>query len=204
MEQSNITEMKIIEAATHVFLEKGKEGARMQEISEKAGINKALLHYYFRSKEKLFEKVFYSELRKVLNNILDSINNTQKFETFLKTFIDKYINIIAPRKNLLRFILWESENQKFLTAQTFHDEFSKRGYQENPILLKIKDAVTNGEIKKTDPVNLLLNILSMCIFPLIAAPMIGKILQNEIIIDEKFLQKRKKEIFKLVWDAIKP
>jgi AcrR family transcriptional regulator len=52
------TEEKIIDAATYVFVKKGMDGARMQEIADRAGINKALLHYYFRSKEKLFDAVF--------------------------------------------------------------------------------------------------------------------------------------------------
>ena len=52
------TEDKILEAAKNVFVTKGMEGARMQEIADEAGINKALLHYYFRSKERLFEAIF--------------------------------------------------------------------------------------------------------------------------------------------------
>ncbi len=69
MQKSSETEKKIINAATAVFMEKGKDGARMQEIADKAGINKALLHYYFRSKEKLFTNVFNLEIPKVITNI---------------------------------------------------------------------------------------------------------------------------------------
>jgi len=52
------TEDRIVDAAKTVFINKGMDGARMQEIANEAGINKALLHYYFRTKNKLFEKVF--------------------------------------------------------------------------------------------------------------------------------------------------
>lgn len=58
MDKDLTTEQKILEAARKIFLEKGLDGARMQDIADKAGINKAMLHYYFRSKDKLFEQIF--------------------------------------------------------------------------------------------------------------------------------------------------
>ncbi|HOI50037.1 MAG TPA: helix-turn-helix domain-containing protein, partial [Prolixibacteraceae bacterium] len=66
------TEDKILDAAHEVFLRKGMDGARMQEIADEAGINKALLHYYFRSKEKLFEAILATVLKKAFPNILKS------------------------------------------------------------------------------------------------------------------------------------
>jgi AcrR family transcriptional regulator len=58
MDKDLTTEQKILEAARKIFLAKGLDGARMQDIADEAGINKAMLHYYFRSKDKLFEKIF--------------------------------------------------------------------------------------------------------------------------------------------------
>ncbi|HEX2898201.1 MAG TPA: helix-turn-helix domain-containing protein, partial [Bacteroidia bacterium] len=52
------TEFRILEAARHIFQQKGFDGARMQEIADTAQINKGLLHYYFKSKDALFHKVF--------------------------------------------------------------------------------------------------------------------------------------------------
>ena len=57
-ENDKQTEEKIFDAATDVFVEKGMDGARMQDIANHAGINKALLHYYFRTKDQLFNAVF--------------------------------------------------------------------------------------------------------------------------------------------------
>ena len=64
-ENDKLTEEKIFEAATDVFVEKGMDGARMQDIADKAGINKALLHYYFRTKDKLFNAVFEMIAKKI-------------------------------------------------------------------------------------------------------------------------------------------
>lgn len=71
------TESLILEAACQVFLDKGLEGARMQEIADRAGINKALLHYYFRTKEKLFERVFESVIASVFPQVLHLIGSDE-------------------------------------------------------------------------------------------------------------------------------
>ena len=70
-EQELSTEKTILEAAKKVFLDKGFDGARMQEIADEAGINKALLHYYFRSKDKLFDAIFEEAFKQFLPNISD-------------------------------------------------------------------------------------------------------------------------------------
>ena len=72
MEFNSETEKKILTAAGEIFLEKGHAGARMQEIADRAGINKALLHYYFRSKDKLFHIVFRREMQIMLDNVFSS------------------------------------------------------------------------------------------------------------------------------------
>ena len=91
MKYNSETEQKILLAASEVFLKKGRDGARMQEIADAAGINKALLHYYFRSKERLFRLVFRQELIDMLTNIFGIISTTDSFEVFLKKFISEYL-----------------------------------------------------------------------------------------------------------------
>ncbi|MBP8792594.1 MAG: helix-turn-helix transcriptional regulator, partial [Lutibacter sp.] len=90
-EKDNTTESTILNAAKSIFQRKGMDGARMQEIADEAGINKALLHYYYRSKQLLFEAVFKSafsmlapQLNKVLNSD-DSLND--KIKGFTKNYI---------------------------------------------------------------------------------------------------------------------
>ncbi len=205
MQQQNTeTEIKIIAAATEIFLQKGKDGARMQEIANKAGINKALLHYYFRSKDKLFEKVFYKEVRTMLNITLDSVTETDNFEEFLQLFISNYIDNVALRKKLFRFILWESENFMENVTDQFSQVFKNRGFQQNPIILKVKNAIADGQIRKLDPNNFALSLISMCLFPIVASPFLEKIVTGIDVDNPKFLDKRKLEIFNLIWDGIKP
>ena len=133
MNKSSVTEEKIIKAAAEVFMEKGRDGARMQEIADIAGINKALLHYYFRSKEKLFSKVFYLEIPKIISNIFEAYEDTDDFKKFLESFISKYIDNIYPRKNMMRFLLWVNDETKQEIATIFVDSFKKRGFKKNPL-----------------------------------------------------------------------
>ena len=154
LEFNTETEIKIINAATEIFTQKGKEGARMQEIANKAGINKALLHYYFRSKDKLFEKVFFKEIRTMINTTLESLIETEDFKEFLQLFIRNYIANVTPRAKLFRFVLWETE--KFLVdfSDQFFQVFKSLGYKQNPIILRVEKLLPMVKF-----VNLILKIL---------------------------------------------
>ena len=99
------TEEQILEAAISIFQTKGMDGARMQEIADKAGINKAMLHYYYRSKKLLFEAVFknaFSLLAPQLNNIL---NDDSSIEEKIKSFTSNYITFIIKHPYLPNFII---------------------------------------------------------------------------------------------------
>ncbi|MEJ2055399.1 MAG: TetR family transcriptional regulator, partial [Calditrichaceae bacterium] len=81
----------ILRAAMDVFVEKGQYGAKMQEIADRAGINKALLHYYYRSKEKLYIHIFKYIFRKIASEVLELLKSDLPFEELLRTFISKSI-----------------------------------------------------------------------------------------------------------------
>src|SRR6478735_10691909 len=95
MKKDLSTEEKILNAAKKVFLTKGMDGARMQDIADKAGINKALLHYYFRSKDKLFERIFIEEAQKFMPRVthimLSEMTLFEKIEKFVGEYIDTLI-----------------------------------------------------------------------------------------------------------------
>ena len=90
------TEQKIHEAAKTVFIRKGLEGARMQEIADEAGINKALLHYYFRTKDKLFEAVFADAFYKMVPNIIGSLKSD------IPLFVTTFSLAVAPPSKFKR------------------------------------------------------------------------------------------------------
>ena len=110
-EQEQTTEEKILEAASEVFTEKGFAGTRTRDIAEKAGINLALLNYYFRSKEKLFEQVMKAKILLFFGQILPIITNEKTtLEEKIDLATEKYIDILSKNPNLPIFVI--SEIQK--------------------------------------------------------------------------------------------
>lgn len=204
MEFSSETEQKIIKAATEVFLEKGKDGARMQEIADQAGINKALLHYYFRSKDKLFLTVFRIEFRLMLDNLFQTVFENEDFDGFLRTFVHTYLKNILPRRKLLRFVLWEINNMQNEVADYFLQIFKEHGFKKNPVVLRVEKAIADGQIRNVNAEHFVMSLLGMCIFPVMAAPIIEKILPKVPIDKTNFLNERTEAILELVWQGIKP
>jgi len=203
MELNTATEQKILAAATDVFLEKGHDGARMQEIADKAGINKALLHYYFRSKQKLFRTVFKKEAQTMLASIFGVLSPTDKFEAFLEKFVSGYLQNISARKNIMRFILWELDKSPKEVASWFFEVFENSGYPGNPIILRVELAIKHKEIRAVDPKNFVVSLLGMCVFPFIAEPMLKHLLPGFDTESPDFIKKRTRAIIDLIWSDLR-
>src|ERR1700759_4757996 len=109
------TEEKILSAAKKVFLTKGMDGARMQDIADEAGINKALLHYYFRSKDKLFEQIFLDVAGALLPRIFAILESDRGLFEKIESFCDEYISQLIETPYVPIFILNEIHRQ----PQTF-------------------------------------------------------------------------------------
>jgi AcrR family transcriptional regulator len=105
MSREQNTEDKIVAAAKTVFIKKGMDGARMHEIADEAGINKALLHYYFRTKDKLFEKVFAIVFKDVFQVLENAVANEMDFEQFIEGFITQYIKLLKSKPFIPNFVV---------------------------------------------------------------------------------------------------
>lgn len=204
MEPATETEAKIIQAATEVFLEKGKDGARMQEIAAIANINKAMLHYYFRSKEKLYEKVFREKVFKFLDELFSSVPKTDDIKTVLREFTANYLDLISAHPELIRFILWEIRQGGQYMRDALKDISDKHGFTKFPFLEKVQNAIHAGTIRPLDPLHLIISVIGMCIYPFIAQPLLESAIPGINISSAVFLQKRKEEVFNLIWKGIQP
>ncbi len=203
MEKLTDTEQRILQAATEVFLEKGKEGARMQEIARKAGINKALLHYYFRSKEQLYQRVFNYEVRSFFAALLQSVPQTRDLAQFLKGFIDGYLDQLAARPRMVRFISWEI-SQDMTAFKTILKEILLET-SDSPLhhwITILEEAIEKEIIRPLNIHHFLFNLLGMCVYPFLAQPVIETLFPTIRVNSSEFLQERKKEIFELVWRGI--
>ena len=195
------SEEKILSAARKIFITKGMAGARMQDIANEAGINKALLHYYYRDKEKLFETIFLEEAQKFFPKINSIFQSDDPLFQKIEKFVDEYIDEMVANPYLPWFVLNEINRDP--------DQFMYKIWGESNLpkpakfLEQIEKEIKNGTIKRINPVHLLMNLLSMTIFPFIARPMI---IRNLHMTDPRFLEtmeERRKEIPKFIIDSIK-
>jgi TetR/AcrR family transcriptional regulator len=195
------TEEKILEAAKEVFLEKGNDGTRMQEIADKAGINKSLLHYYYRNKEKLFASVFKFAFSQFSPRIFGVLKQEDDFFTLIRNFISVYIDIVSKNPFIPLFILNEINKKN---TSLFINTVKSAGLNPKVFIDRVQKEIDNGVIRAIDPNQLIVNTIGMCIFPIIGRPMIQVILfddnKNEY---EKFLETRKKEVAEFVINSIK-
>jgi TetR/AcrR family transcriptional regulator len=195
------TEEKILTAAKLVFVQKGMAGARMQDIADEAGINKALLHYYFRNKEKLFEVIFMEAASKLFPRINQIFSSDQPLFEKIESFCEQYITVIMENPYLPLFVLNEINRD----PEYFLQKVWAGNARPNPVkfLEQIEREVKKGTIKRISPLHLLLNLISMSIFPFVSKPMLQKNLGLDELQFRAVMEQRKKEIPKFIIDAIK-
>jgi AcrR family transcriptional regulator len=200
-EKDNGAEEKILSAASKVFTTKGMAGARMQDIANEAGINKALLHYYFRDKDKLFEVVFMKEAQKFFPKINAIFNSDDPIFEKIENFVSEYIDEMLENPYLPWFVLNEvnRDPDQFMYKIWGTDNLPKPA----KFLEQIEKEVKKGTIKRIHPLHLLMNLLSMTIFPFVAKPMITRNMRMNDLQFRQAMEERRKEIPKFIIDAIK-
>jgi len=187
IEPDTSTEEKIKEAARKVFMQKGYAATRTRDIAEESGINLALLNYYFRSKEKLFNQVMLEKMQQFFGVLLPIINDpSTKLETKIGLIVSNYIDMLSQNPDLPLFVLNEMKG---------HSEKIKK-------LLPVEKITDNisfiKQLKEKRPdinaIHFLMNILGMTVFPFVAKPAFEIIGTTNKVELETILQERKKLI----------
>ncbi len=199
--KDDTTEERILAAAKKVFVKKGMAGARMQDIADEAGINKAMLHYYFRSKEKLFEVIFLQAAAKLFPRINAIFSSDQPLFEKIESFCEDYIEVVMENPYLPLFVLNEiNQDPVYFLKKVW---VGKSKPDPKKFLEQIEREVKKGTIKRINPVHLLMNLLSMTIFPFVGKPMFRKNLGLDELQFSSLMEQRKKEVPRFIIDAIK-
>lgn len=170
LETDPSTEEKIKNAARTVFHKKGFAATRTRDIAEEADINLALLNYYFRSKEKLFDIIMFESMQQFFKSISEVVNNEKTtLENKIEAIASSYIDLLTANPNIPLFLMSELKMQP--------DEFvAKMGMKEiimkSSFLKQFQEGVQNGTIIPIHPLHFMMNLLSMTIFPFVASPII--------------------------------
>jgi TetR/AcrR family transcriptional regulator len=181
-EQKISTEEQVLKAAIMVFQRDGFDGARMQEIADLAGINKAMLHYYFRSKEKLFQAVFVSIMKQVISELGSVMQSEIHLFDKIRLFFDKHISFMQKHQYIPGFIIGELNRNPQLVVDAMQQINVQNTF--GGFVKQIKEAVEHGEIKAIDPVQLFVNMLALSVFPFGARGMLFGVLHFD---EEKFI-----------------
>ncbi|MEL7530485.1 MAG: TetR/AcrR family transcriptional regulator [Bacteroidota bacterium] len=196
------TKEKIIEAAREIFTQKGLAGARMKEIAEKAEINQALLHYHFKTKQALFDVVFQRQAFKMFSVIRNVVFSD-------KEPLDKIDDLVSGEHEAMKdfptlplFVLYESmQNPDLIT------EFTK----DKPLAMLIQKfmgefqtAIDEGKIRNVDPRHIVVNTMSMILYPMIAKPLLKILLNVDDAGFDEFIAERSQLVAEFIHAALKP
>jgi len=197
---SEKTEIEILNAAKEVFQQKGMAGARMQEIADRAHINKALLHYYFRSKQLLFEAVFKSAFKLLAPQLNKVLNDDSDLFEKIRSFTESYVSFVIKHPYLPNFVIQElSKNPDFVQKLRAEKNFPTI----DKFKIQVNDAINQGIIKPIEAEQLFINIISLNVFPFIGEPLLMALANIDKESYDKILKKRKTEVAAFIINSIK-
>jgi AcrR family transcriptional regulator len=196
------TEEKILAAAKQVFLRDGYHGARMEAIAKEADVNKALLHYYFRSKDKLFEQIFQQLKGGLLPRVSEVFKSDLPLFDKIRLFVSDYIDLLLENPYVPLFLVNEINKnpEKFMqTSGVFEKVQSFIPY----FIVQLQDEIEKGNIRPIHPMHLLMNTMSMCAFPFLAKPMLQKVIGMNDSQYMSMMQERKQIVTDFIISSLK-
>jgi TetR/AcrR family transcriptional regulator len=198
--RSSTTEEKILEAAKKVFIENGLDGTNMQQIADEAQINKSLLHYYFRTKEKLFGTVLKYAFKFIVPQIQDILNSNDHVFVKIELLVNEYIEMLMKNKFIPAFIMHEINRN----PDSIFLMMKESGIDAKTFISQFMDEMKKGHIRQMDPRHLIINMLSLCIFPVAARPLMQRVFfENDDKAYKEFLEERKKVVADFIIQSIK-
>lgn len=203
-EKVKATENVILDAAMKVFTRRGFAGARMEEIAKEAAINRALLHYYFRDKETMFNLIFETRFKEFFSGIARILSSDLPLFEKIRQMISHEIDTLTKHPDIPRFVIMEVANQPERLIQYGQ----KMGFNPRQLLTnftqQVDNAIENKEIVSIDSRQLLMNVMSTCIYPFVAKPIIKTMMQMDEHSFASLMESRKKDLYDFIVKAITP
>ena len=202
--KSGNKEQLILEIAEKLFIEKGYTGTRTTEIASEAGVNHALLHYYYRTKENLFNKIFEQKASQLLGSFSINVDVDSPFMEKIKNVIETHFDFLWENPKLPFFIIREivlDKERKYFMLQNLLP-IGKELHQK--IKTVIKKEICKGVIRPIKTTDLLLNIISLNVFAFVAAQIFFDMdTEKDKEKLKLFLEERKKNNVEIIINSIK-
>ncbi len=198
------TEAKIIEAATNEFMTKGYAGARTTSIAETAGVTHGMLHYYFRTKDKLFERIISEKIEMLISIITDTVatSGNDIFE-LLRNIIDRHLDFLAANPLLPGFLIHEIQERP-----ESKELFIKYLKSDLTLMLcnvqaMIDRNAAEGKCRKIDSRQLMLDMACLNILPFMATPILSSLLPEVATISKEFVELRKQQNYETLANKLR-
>ncbi|HEU4717985.1 MAG TPA: TetR/AcrR family transcriptional regulator [Bacteroidia bacterium] len=183
------TEQQILEAARKIFREKGFDGARMQEIADEAKINKAMLHYYFRSKDQLFRRIFVETMQSFLGTIVLLLNQpSSTWEEKIYAIAERYTDFLKSNPGMPLFVMSELAR----SGHSVIEDLPVSAVVESSVFIRqLREEQRKKRVREIEPLQVIITIISGLVFPFVARPIIKTIGQFDDKKFNRFLEDRK-------------
>ena len=203
------TEQRILAAARAVFLRHGTAGARMQEIAAEAGVNQALLHYYFRTKERLSAAVFQQVASRIFPALVQTLGAETSLDGKINHLIAIYLDNLSQNLFVPGYLISELHHHPERVQQLLSGAIGADPQIVMPALLKtlerqINERVRDGTMRPIKPQQFVINLISLCIFPFAARPMLSIVFGMNDAAFMRFIEQRKKELPEFFHGALRP
>ena len=204
------TEQRILDAAHAVFVRRGTAGARMQEIAAEAGVNQALLHYYFRSKEQLARATFERAGSQLMPAILRVMASDTAIEDKVARVVALELDHLSRAPYLPGYIISEVAHhperaQQLIGAMTHGLTPAQiRPRVFGALKRQIAARVAAGEMRAITPESFMVNLVSLCIFPFAARPMLQAMLGVDEAGFARFIARRRTDLVEFFLGALRP
>jgi AcrR family transcriptional regulator len=202
------TRERILDAARNAFRERGTAGARMQEIADAAGVNKALLHYYFRNKETLAAGVFMREIQHLVQPVVGVLGSERPIPDKVSTVVGLYLDTLSEMPGLPAYVLSEVHYHPdrlpdFVAQVAGPDPRGRIRHVFEVLGGQIDEEVAAGRMRPVSAPEFVTNLVSLCVFPFAAAPMLEFLLGGE----DRFrslMEERRQKLPRFFLQGLKP
>ena len=202
------TERRILDAARTVFVRRGTAGARMQEIAEEAGVNQALLHYYFRTKERLAATVFREAASRLIPAALGVFGSGDPLELKIEKFVHLYIDTVKRAPFLPGYVLSEMHHHpERLTAMlnsTGTDPAPVIAAFRNRLQSELDERALNGTMRAIAVEQFIASMMGVIVIPFVARPALRVIFSMDDEAFDRFIDERRAELPKLILNSLRP
>lgn len=203
------TERRILQAARSVFVRRGTSGARMQEIAEEAGVNQALLHYYFRSKDGLAAAVFREVAERLLPAVFRVLASELSLEEKVEQFVHLYIDTVRQSPFMPGYIISELHHHPERLTELMSQATGAQPQVVARAFLRrldaqIKERVEAGTMRPIAAEQFLVNLLGLAVFPFIARPLLNRVIGMDDAAFEQLLDERRRDLPDFILNALRP